>query len=110
MKYIVCICDKLCTSKAGLVLHQRKCTIAISANKKGEKSVKEDEEISFKNEYKKPAKNFLELAEEIAHDADQALRFGNKSAGRRSRTNMIKLREVILSLRKEVLQKINKKE
>ena len=104
---LVCICNKLCTSKAGFTLHQRICKQAQEAFKCSRKSVRESD-IIVNVDYLPEIREFRELAESIADDANNALSHGNKSAGRRSRVNIIKLGKLIIPLRKKILDKMKK--
>lgn len=103
---LFCICGKLCTSKAGLTLHQVKCKQAKSALNSGKPAIRETDIIIPHGEYEPEVKMFIDLAEEIAYDAHLALSSKNKSAGRRARTAMIKMRKNITPLRAKILESI----
>lgn len=103
---IFCVCGKLCTSKAGLTLHQRNCKPALSAITSGKSAVKESDIIFPRVELIPEMREFFELAELVAYDSNSALVDGNKSAGRRARVGMIKMRNIMIPLRKKILKKI----
>ena len=101
-----CICGKLCTSAVGLILHQRRCQDALNAVKAGKPVTRESDIIIPHDNLEPDLKEFLGLSEEIAFDAHLAYSEGNKSAGRRARTNLIKLRRMITPLRSKILGSI----
>jgi hypothetical protein len=100
--FVSCICGKLCTSKAGLVLHQRMCDKACDAIKAGLPTTHESH-IQPYIDYHQNIKCLINIVSDIANDADKALKTGNKSAGRRSRVKLLELRDMIIPLRDEIL-------
>lgn len=104
---IFCVCGKLCTSRPGLTLHVKRCRDAQKAIGEGKSYIKDNSDIIIpKAEYSGKVKQFSELSESIAMDAHLALSEHNKSAGRRARTNMITMRDLIIPMRKEILDMI----
>lgn len=103
--YVLCICGKLCTSKAGLTLHQRGCKLAIDALAAGTPTVVESH-VESHIEYIQQVREMVDLVNELAFDADKALKSRNKSAGRRARINLLKLRDMIVPMREEILEKM----
>jgi hypothetical protein len=107
---IFCVCGKLCTSRPGLTLHIKRCKDAQKAICEGKPYVKDSTDIIIpKAEYSGKVKQFSDLAESIAMDAHLALSEQNKSAGRRARTNMITMRDLIIPMRKDILDMIKTK-
>lgn len=103
---LFCTCGKLCTSKAGLTLHQVKCKDAKAAKKEGKPVTRDTDIIIPRDDYCAEIKEFIELADLIAYDSDMAMRNHNKSAGRRARNGLIKLRNMVTPLRKKIMDKI----
>jgi len=107
---IFCVCGKLCTSRPGLTLHIKRCKDAQKAIGEGKSYIKDNSDIIIpKAEYSGRVKLFSELSESIAMDAHLALSEHNKSAGRRARTNMIAMRDLIIPMRKDILDMIKTK-
>ena len=103
----LCVCGKLCTSKPGLTLHQRTCKAAQEAIAKGKSSIEHSgAEVSPK--YCKEAAALLDTINKLAIDTHLAIVDKNKSAGRRARVSLLKLRDMIIPLRIKILNSTNK--
>jgi hypothetical protein len=105
---LYCKCGKLCTSKTGLLLHQRRCILAKEAISKGIDPTKSPEVLVLRD-YNLVAQKFLILAESIAGDITLAAQ-SNKSAGRRARRDLLEIGKDTVKLRKYVLKYLNNKE
>jgi hypothetical protein len=92
-----CVCGRVCSSRPGLTLHKKKCKSENSAAKPNLQPVIKSKEASA----------LFSLALSIAVDADLALIDRNKSAGRRARHGLNRLRSMIIPLRKVILDKIS---
>lgn len=103
-----CVCGKICTSKPGLTLHQRRCKQAQRAEREGEPMVQDSDVVPGNTEYAKPVQEMIDMVTEMAGDADRALRNGNKSAGRRARTILIAMKKKITPLRDQILAEMKK--
>jgi hypothetical protein len=103
VKPLFCVCGKLCTSNVGLILHQRKCSEAKDALKAGKPTTRESDITIPHDDFEPDLTGFIDLAEEVIFDAHLAYVDKNKSAGRRARTNLIKLRKLITPLRANIL-------
>ena len=100
-----CLCGKLCTSAPGLTLHQKCCLVAKQATKEGKKSTF-DSGVVASVKYVDEVQKLVDLVEVLAEDANQALTHHNRSAGRRARTLLLKVRDRITPLRKKILDTI----
>jgi hypothetical protein len=103
---IVCVCGKVCTSKPGLVLHQKKCDKAKQAISKGKPTTSECD-VQEAHVYTKEVQELVNIMKDAAADASKALTTGNKSAGRRARNLLNDFKKKITPLRKLILKKIN---
>lgn len=108
MNIIYCICGKMCTSKPGITLHRRYCKEAKEAMLAGKSPLKETDIIQPRIKYINMVDEFAKVAEAVAYDAHIALTEDNKSAGRRARTGFIQLRDMIIPIRKKILDKMKK--
>jgi hypothetical protein len=103
---IVCVCGKVCTSKPGLVLHQKKCDNVKQAIIKG-KQTTSDCDVQEAHIYTKEVQELVNMMKDAAIDTSKALTTGNKSAGRRARNLLNDLKKKITPLRKLILKKTN---
>jgi hypothetical protein len=108
-KIQVCICGKVCTSKAGLILHHRNCEEAQKALKEGGSAVQESDVQEPEIQYVPEVQEIVSLVKEMAFDAHRAIQEGNKSAGRRARNSLNELKHKITPLRKLILSKMQGK-
>ena len=104
----VCICGKICTSKAGFTLHTSKCPYAIEAKQSGQFPAI-DTNIVENMTYTRIVQDFVDLVNKMAFDANKSLLTGNRSAGRRARMVLSELKEKITSLRREILTSMKEK-
>lgn len=102
----VCVCGKVCTSKPGLTLHQRKCKEAADAKAKGLPMNKDVDIIQPEAEYHPEVQELFEMVKTMSIDADRALREGNKSAGRRARIALTAIKKKVTPLRDQILKKM----
>jgi len=58
--------------------------------------------------YPKEVKELLLLVHKLSLDASKAIKEGNKSAGRRARSSLMRVKKLIPSLRKKILKEFNK--
>jgi hypothetical protein len=105
---IICVCGKVCTSKAGFTLHSRKCVYAKEAERNGDSVVK-DTDIVENIEFVSMVQDFVDKVQEMAVDANKALLYGNRSAGRRARMVLSVLKEKITPMRREILESMKEK-
>lgn len=105
MKIDRCICGRVCTTKAGFALHQKSCEKVKEAREKGE-STSLDVDVVEQIDFVEPVKQLVDAVNELAEDAHKAITENNKSAGRRSRIALLKLKQMILPLRKQILDHI----
>ena len=104
----ICICGKLCTSIQGLILHQRHCQQAKDAISDNKKTTQDSDIIEPHPKYCDESQEFIDLADLIAFDSNKAISNNNKSAGRRARVNLLRLREMIIPLREKILTKMKR--
>ena len=104
---VVCVCGRVCTSAAGLTLHQLHCDDASKAKSRGLPMTKETD-IVENHEYCKEVQDLVNLVNNIAVDAQSALQNSNKSAGRRARTTLVNLKKISTPLRAKILDSMNK--
>ena len=100
---LVCACGKVCTSHPGITLHHKNCPTAkklITDGKKGYKIPRQ--ESSIDNVSTPELRKLVEFAESVAVDGDMAICNGNKSAGRRARGDLLRIRDLIVPIRKRI--------
>jgi hypothetical protein len=102
----VCVCSKVCTSRAGLTLHHRNCKKAQEAKKEGQPMTRDTDIVETETEYVKEVQDFVKMVNDMAIDAHKALTDGNKSAGRRARIALTAIRKATTPLRKNILEKM----
>ena len=97
---LTCVCGKICTSRVGVSLHHKNCNIARKSIENGEAGYcmsNSGDGISTPE-----LKELIGLAECVAIDGDMAINQGNKSAGRRARVNLLKIRDMIIPIMKRI--------
>lgn len=97
MQVYMCQCGKICTSKAGYSLHGVRCK-KYQANEE-HKCI----ELTDNEELLPEAKKIFDLVQIMAFDATRAICNHNKSAGRRARLDLVRIRSLITPLRKKIL-------
>ncbi len=102
----VCICGKLCTSKPGLTMHHKHCKEAQASFKKNGSGIQKTNIIESELVYTPMVKELVDLVRDLSIDAHYAITEKNKSAGRRARVGLNRLKHKITPLRKVILQKI----
>lgn len=102
----ICVCNKVCTSKAGLTLHHRNCKQAQEAKDKGLPMTRETDIVETETEYVKEVQDLVNMVNDMAVDAHKALTDGNKSAGRRARIALTTIKKATTPLRKNILDKM----
>jgi len=101
LRVYVCKCGKVCTTKAGVVLHHKFCRY--------KSHVEEMIQQNVHGELSDELKELIDLAEYVAVDANDAFKNNNISAARRARVGLLKIRNMILPIRKSLLEKVMKK-
>ena len=104
---VQCVCGRLCSSRAGLTLHQRRCGPAIEARAQ-ERPTSQPILLDQPDAYSGQVKAFWELADLAAFNAERAIHDGNKSAARRARVRLNELRRRIPALRRVILASVRR--
>lgn len=96
----ICSCGKLCLKRTGLTNHQSSCEVAKKSKSEGKPPyvIRMIEPIAEDSD--PDVAQFVELSTSITVDLRKD---GNISAARRARTNLVKLRNLIIPLRKKIL-------
>lgn len=106
--FAICVCEKLCTSKPGLTLHQRYCNKVKEAISRGNDGIIRSGVMETEPAYMKDVQELVDLMKDLALDAHCALTEKNKSAGRRARSSLLQLKSKVTPLRKLILKKITR--
>lgn len=91
---IRCGCGQICTSRAGLTLHQKKCEM------RGSELVDRPEKPDC---FHPLVQELASLFYQVVTDSNSAFKDLNKSACRRARLNLLDIKEKIKPLRRELL-------
>ena len=97
-----CVCSKVCTSLAGLTLHQKSCNDAVEAKTSGRPTMVSEGDEG--REFDSDVQSIVELVAEMSVDADRCLTESNKSAGKRARKALNEIKKKITPLRKRILE------
>lgn len=106
----ICVCNKMCTSKAGLVLHQRYCEAVQVAIKEGKPTTIKSDVNKVEIDLVPEVAEIVGIVDNMSLDAHKAITEGNKSAGRRARGLLNDLKHKITPLRKKILDNMHVEE
>ena len=105
----VCVCGRICTSSAGLTLHQVNCPKVAECKRKKLPITQETNIIEHNVALCRDVQGFVDLVNEMSIDAHNALQGRSKSAGRRARSALLDIRKMITPLRSKILVKMKGK-